>query len=208
MSSLTDLTTQLTTDVPSLNGTPSQAQYTQAVKDAVADLGRRLPLVKVATLSIISGTASYALPTGFVRLIRLASLSDMSGVLITSSGLVPLSTSLRERHTIAAGQITFHPTPAYTLERELVYAASYVLSGDSYAELDDDRAQIAMRKARALALSLQAAKAAADAWLHELGPERVDKTRQAGELRSSAQAWQDQYEAAVRMQTGPIGMRS
>jgi hypothetical protein len=205
---LADLAAQLDADVPALNGTPSAAQYAQAVTDAVADLGRRAPLTRVATLSIASGTASYALPADFVRLIRLTSLSSPSGGLMSGAGLVPVGRCATERHTIAGGQITFSPTPAYTLDRELWYAATYLLDeDDAYADLTDDRAQIAMLRARALALGLQAARAAADAWKHQAGPEAVDKTAQAPTLRAAAQDWQDQYEAAIKVLNGPQGRR-
>jgi hypothetical protein len=73
--------------------------------------------------------------------------------------------------------------------------------------LDDDRARIALLKARAIALGLQAAKAAGDAWKHVLGPEQVDKTRQAPELRAAAQDWLTQYEAALSRLNGPYGTR-
>lgn len=208
MSSLSSLTTELITDVPAINGTPSSAQYTQAITDAISDLGRRVPLKKYTTLSIVSGTASYALPSDFLRLIRLAPLSDPSGVLISSDGLVPLARCSREQYTIAAGEITFLPTPTYSLTRDLWYAATYTLSGDAYADLDQSRAQIALMRARAIAIGLQVARSAANAWKHQLGPEVVDKTAQPAALRAAAQFWQEQYESQIRSLGGPIGMRS
>lgn len=207
-SSLIDLTTQLTTDVPATAGTPSSAQYTQAVTDAVSDLGRRVPLIKHATLTIVSGTATYALPSDFLRLIRLGRLDSPSGVLVTDGGLVPVMGRCAERHTIVGTQITFYPTPAYSLDRDLWYAASYALEDDDYADLDAQRAQIALMRARAVVLGLQAAKAAANAWKHQLGPEIVDKTAQAAALRGAAQFWHDEYLAAVQSLNVPIGMRS
>lgn len=211
-SSLATLTAQLQADVPSLNGTPSAAQARQAVCDAVADLGQKQPRRAVATLTIVSGQADYALPADFVRLIRLADLPIAGGLLILDAGLIPMgwATGCAETLTILGDTLTITPTPAYATTRTLHYAAGDVLGDDddTYATLDSRRAQIAMMKARAIALQLQASKAAADAWVSEVGPEKVDKTKQAAELRAAAALWQAQYDTAVCQATGPYGSRS
>ena len=212
MASLISLTTQLETDVPSLNGTPSAAQYTQVVKDAVADLGRRMPQTVRVTLAVVSGTASYDLPADFVRLIRLSGPVWYGDVLITDAGIVPIAQpsglTCRETYAVRGSVLTIHPTPEYSQDRTLWYAAGDALGDDEYATLDENRAQIALSKARAIALGLQAAKAAADAWVSELGPEKVDKTKQAAELRAAATFHEAQYAAAIAAQSGPYGTRS
>jgi hypothetical protein len=136
---LSSLVDQLESDVPPMHGTPTSAQYTQAIKDAIADLGRRAPMQKLTTIAVVSGTATYALPADFLKLIRLTSLAAPQGVLITGAGLIPVSSGLRDKWLINGLHITFYPTPAYTIERELWYAAAYALDGDDYDNLTDDR---------------------------------------------------------------------
>lgn len=206
MTTLTSLVSMIEADVPALNGCPTTAQYSQAVRDAVADLGRRAPMTKVAHLAIVSGTASYALPADFSKLIRLTSLATPDGVLVTDV-LIPVPRSTSERHTIANFTITFHPTPAYTMDRALWYAATYALDGDDYTDLTDDLAQIAMLKARAICLAHQASRAAPLSMRIKSGDDDADRTKVAATLREIAQSWQDQYDAAVKRLNGPTGMR-
>lgn len=210
MASRAQLISQLQADVPQLNGWPAEAQYAQAVTDAIADLGRRLPRQAWTTIEIVSGTASYALPADFLRAISFSTPVYQEGVIIGDDGLIPVGARPRERWQIAAGQITITPTPAASSSRELRYAALDALGDDddTYATLDDVRAGLAMLKARAIVLGLQAAKAARDAWVSELGPEKVDKTKQAPELRAAAAMYEAQYNQALASQAGPYGTRS
>ena len=52
----------------------------------MADYGERRPNQKVTTISVVSGTASYALPADFLREIQFEPLTGMDGVLISSIG--------------------------------------------------------------------------------------------------------------------------
>lgn len=211
-SSLASLTTQLQAEIPALNDTPAADSYRQAVIDAIADLSDRQPCTAVATLPIVAEVASYDLPADFVRLIRLADLPIAGGVLITSDGLVPMgwSSGCAETLTISGLTLTITPTPAYSTTRTLHYSAGDVLADDddTYATLDARRASLALLKARATVLQLQAAVAARDAWVSEVGPEKVDKTKQAAELRAAAAVWQAQYDAATSQAAVPYGSRS
>ncbi len=208
MIELDDLVTQLQSDVPARDSVPSSTQYIQAVKDAVRDLGRRVPMQQVTTLAIVSGTATYALPAGFLKLIRLTSLTAPQGVIVTGAGLIPVSSGFCEKWTITGANIRFYPTPTYTLERELWYAAAYVLDEDDiYEDLSEELAQIAMLKARSTALNLQANKAAPQSYRAKLGDQEADKTKVAEALRSEAREWESLYAAAVERLIGPVGMR-
>src|SRR4051812_19286525 len=104
---LASLVARLEADVPAVSSVPSADQYSQAVKDAVADLSRRASVTRVSTLTIVAGTASYALPSDFQRLIRLAQIGAVypltppplgwgdswpnGGTIITPQGLIPFS---------------------------------------------------------------------------------------------------------------------
>ena len=205
------LIAQLQSEIPTLGDIPSAAQAGQAIDDAVRDLGVALPQTIVTTLTIEAGIGSYALPADFVRLIDLRSPATAGGdMLITDDGIIPLSSRISEQVTTARGQLTISPTPAYRAERALWYAASDPLDGDgdTFSTLDASRAQIALHRARAIVLGWQAARAAQDAWLSELGPEKVDKTKQAEALQKAAAAAATQFAHATRDAAGPYGSRS
>jgi len=192
--SLEILITRLQSDVPARSGVPDSGQYEQAVRDAVGDFNQRAPMQKVAVLSVVSGAAAYSLPADFVRVISLQSLTEPGSVIVSGSGLIPTSAAFRERYTIAGLTITFYPTPTYTLARELWYAAGHVLDiDDAYPNMTPDVASSVILKAQAIALMLQANKAAQEAWSYQIGDERVSKEKLAAELRAQAQAAEARY---------------
>ena len=126
MSTLTELVARLTALGSPSGGAPTSGQYIQAVRDAVGDFGYRVPRVLRGSLAVVAGTAAYALPDGFQRLIELDSPAadtyrKADGFLVAfDSAAGPV-----ERHVISGGTITFYPTPGYSLARGLWYAAGY-----------------------------------------------------------------------------------
>lgn len=203
--SLSTLVSRLTSLVPARDSVPSTAQYQQAVKDAVADFSARAPMNKVAALSIVSGTATYDLPSDFLRVVDVQSLLNPSGVIITSGGIVPVSADYTERWMVAGRTITFYPTPTYTVTRDVWYAAGHVLSiTDTYESLTDEDAATALLEAQSLALMIKANKAADDAWSYSIGDERVSKEKLAEALRAQAKELHDKYEARAA-KAGPGG---
>jgi hypothetical protein len=208
--SLATLKGRLEGAVPARNSIPSSSQYEQAVRDAVADYSQRVPLQKLATLNIVSGTATYTLPADFLKVIRLETLASADGVLFTADGLVPTGSSWRERYYIVGNQITFDPTPQYTMARDLWYAAAYVLDAEEiYQDLTGAAAAIIMLKAQALALGLQANKAAQEAWQYAIGDERVNKEKLSAALEAQAKAMEARYTAAIASTVvGPAGTRA
>lgn len=211
---LSDLVTRLQDDVPARNSIPSADQYERAVKDAVADFSRRSGRIKITSLSIVSGTASYALPADFVKLVGLEAIAGPGGIINSPSGLIPVSATFEERWTVADSQITFYPTPSYTLARDLEYQAGWILdTGDQYQEMGDLEAGIILKLAAAHALTFQANKAAQEAWQYQIGDERVSKERLAEALRAQAKESRDAYEVELKtyssgMGGGPVGMRA
>jgi hypothetical protein len=200
---LAALVARLTMSVPALNGVPSTAQYEQCVKDAVADYGERRPNQKVATISVVSGTASYALPADFVRAIQFRSLSAGGGVMITSTGIIPMDSSLDEIYTFAGGYLTIAPTPSYTASRDLWYAAGHLLNvSNAYPDLADGDARILLLKAQQLALDLQGNVASQSGWKYQIGDEMVDKSGLAAKQRDQANYLQKQYEDAILKASG------
>jgi hypothetical protein len=203
------LVARLRDDVPARNGVPSAGQYEQAVKDAVADYGQRRPLRKLATLSIVSGTATYSLPADFLYVISLESFASPGGVIHSAEGLIPVSAAYSEEYYVVGTQITFEPTPQYTTTRNLRYAAGYVLDeGNECADMTDDVARVALLRAQWQALMLQANKAAQEGWQYAVGDERVNKEKLPAALREQAQGLLDRYDAALTGQVGPVGSRA
>jgi hypothetical protein len=215
MVSQIELIEQLKSDVPARNSIPGDEQYRKCIEDAVADYSRRKPRRKVTTLTIVSGTASYDLPKDFVHLIRITQPAEYadSGVIISSEGLVPVgSKDWEEHHTIAAGadgimELTIYPTPTYSTTRDVWYGAGHVLdASNEYAEMTWRDSDIITYKARAIALELQANKAAQEAWQYSIGDERVSKEKLAAELRAQADAQLSRYNSALEAM--PAGVRS
>lgn len=206
---LSTMISRLQSDVAARNGLPSSTQYEQCVKDAVADFSRRAPMQKVATINVVSGTAGYALPDGFSKLLRFTgALNPQTGVLNTAAGLIPVDASFKERVMVQGAQLVIYPTPAYTMARDLWYAAAYVLDVTNvYADMTDEAAAIVMLKAQALALMLQAHQAAKEGWLYSIGDESVSKVSLPENLRNASKFADAQYLESVRTYIGQIGLR-
>lgn len=213
---LASLIARLQADVPAVSSVPSSDQYSQAVKDAVADLSRRASVTRVATLAIVAGTASYALPSDFQRLIRLSQIGVLyplasdarltwdewdrqGGVVVTSQGLVPFSGSYREQTTVTGSTLTIYPTPAVSADRQLVYAAGDSLNdaGDSYDTLTEDRASIALLLAAATCLERIASGGVGIADKVEGLGFAVDGRTAGTSYRTQAQGLREQYLAGV-----------
>jgi hypothetical protein len=210
---LTDLVTRLQADVPARDGAPSTTQYENAVKDAVRDYSRRRPMTRVTTISIVSGTATYALPDDFLFEIKLDVFEGHEGILHTSNGIVPLSSDWNERHTVNGRTITVTPTPNYTIDRSYRYAAGHVLdASDSYPYLTEADVAILILKAQALALRTQAlsliTSGSGEITEYQVGDERVKKSSPSAVLRAQADALEQAYQAAILQAVGPVGRRA
>jgi hypothetical protein len=202
---LASLVARLTTAVPARDGTPSAPQYQQCCEDAVADYAERRPNQKVTTISVMAGTAAYALPSDFVRQIRFEPLTVSDGVLVVTSGLIALDADFDEIYTFAGGYLTIYPTPMYAAGRVLLYAAGHVLnSSDAYPDLSAADARIVLLKAQQLALDIQGNVAAQSGWKYQIGDEMVDKSGLAGKYRDQAAYLQKQYEDAILKAAGSV----
>jgi len=180
MTTLASLVTILQSEVPAVNSVPTTAQYQQAIKDAALEFSRRCGIGKWAQLLIVSGTATYDLPPDFMSMVVLASLTGVDGVLISSTGIIPLATDFSEAHSIINKQITFTPTPTYSMTRDYKYKAGWALTGESDSEtfstMGDDEARIVLIKARAFAIEKRAnALASSGGIKYSLGAVSVDK---------------------------------
>ncbi|MCP4424272.1 MAG: hypothetical protein GY803_07275, partial [Chloroflexi bacterium] len=90
---LDELTDRLKSEVAAVDGIPTNGQYQNAVKDAVAALSMRVGSRKQHQISVVSGTAVYTLPDDFVREIKLEPLESGAAkygdTLIISGSLYP-----------------------------------------------------------------------------------------------------------------------
>ena len=173
--------------------------YEQTVRDAVAQLGQDCPILTSTTLAVVSGTASYALPADFLFVVELLTLAATDNVLLSTDGLVPVSPSMRtERWYVEGSQIRLEPTPTYSMDRTLRYAAGYALASGAYARLNENGARIALLYAQYLALRASAQAAAPNAWKYSIGDESVDKSGAPSKLVEAADGALKQYQLAVR----------
>lgn len=207
--SLATLQSRLQAAVPARNSIPAAAQYEQAVKDAVWDFSNRVPLRKLTTVDVVNGTATYNLPSDFLRIIKLDDVvSRDDDVIVSEGGLIPVSNSYRERYSVAGGQITFYPTPQYTASRYLWYGAAYVTDeSDVYQDLTEDTARVVLLKAQAIALGFLANAAAGEAVKFSMGDEDVDKTKLVAGYKEQFEQMEQAYREAVGVMIGPVGMR-
>lgn len=175
------LVAQLQSEVPAVNSVPTTTQYQQAIKDAALEFSRRCGQGKWAELNIVSGTPTYDLAADFLGLISLEMMVGVDGVIISSTGLIPVSADWEEEYTIRNKQITFTPTPTYTLTRDYKYKAGWILTGtdpdQTFAEMGDEEAQIVMIKAKGLALEKKSnAMASSGGMKYSFGAVSVDKS--------------------------------
>lgn len=192
---LADLVLRLMLDVPAQDGIPTAGQYQQAVIDAVADLGRRASVPRVATIAILSGTGGYALPVDFQSLVRLnasgvvypqgapqyAAANAYAGVYGRSdyTSYNPYDPADRwlygggwgwgEQVVILGDELIVSPTPGSDGDRQLVYMGGDALVVATYPTLTEDRAQVALLLSSALCLERLLSSPRADAIKLETG---------------------------------------
>lgn len=199
---------ELSAEIPAYDGVPTD--YEKIVKHALNDYGQRRPLTKEATISVVSGTAAYTLPNGFLDVISLTGIDPKNPAFIDNSGyIIPTGGRFDETWRIAGGQITFYPTPQYTLDRTLVYKSGYYVDGDNITDLTDQDWSIALFFAQSLVLLGQANKAARNAFQYAAGAERISKEKQAAEMRAQSKQLKNEYTSAISKAAGGVaGMRS
>lgn len=179
---LSDLVTQLQGLVPAVGGTPSSTQYQDAIKSAVRAFSDRAGMKRLHQLPVVNGTDTYALPTDFIKLIKLENPYESAvkhgNVAITGQGIVPLSEgSLCEEVLINGHVLTLVPAPTYTTTRYLWYKAGHVLDEDNeYPYLTDHTADIIMVKAQGNAWRVVADRVIKQGWKYTFGDVTVDKS--------------------------------
>lgn len=194
---LSELVDQLQEDVPAREGIPSEDQYERAVKEAVRDFSRRCGRKRRVTLNVVSGTATYDLADDFLKLIKFMSLTAHDGIINSPAGLIPVPADFCEEWTINEGQITFYPTPAYTLTREYTYKAAWVATPDDYGEvyekMGDEEADIILKKAKASSLELLWKQNAGTSFKYQIGDESYDMSNVGNDFEKSMKAAEGEY---------------
>jgi len=205
---LSDLIEQLQEDVPAVDSVPSEAQYERAVKDAVRDFSRRAGQEKLAEIEVVSGSATYDLPTDFLSVIAWQGIWSPDNILNTPQGLIPVPEGWRERINIRNGQLTILPTPTYSMTRELRYKAGWALTEDDYGDFYDDmgeeEAAIVLLKARALAQTKKDNAASTGGYKYQVGSVSVDTTSQASAAGSSVESLESEYLERVKIYVGNV----
>lgn len=204
---LSTLVTRLQTQVPADGGVPTSDQYTQAIRDAVADFNTRATRLKVTTIDVVAGTATYALPADFMKFSALKGLTlSRSNLLVTPGGIIPLSGPLVENVTIEGDVLRITPTPQYSLTRELWYGAGFVESGEPavYAEMTEREARIILLYAQSAAYGYQAAVKAGTVTEYAMGDVRAKLSDAAADLNAAAAGALAEYQTAVDKYIGTL----
>lgn len=203
MTTLAALVTLLQAEVPASNSVPTEAQYTQAIKDAILDFSRRCGLEKIAELDIVSGTPTYSFSADFLKLIWLEALTGHDGVIISDGGIIPISADWEETYQIINKQITFFPTPTYTLSREYKYKSGWVATAGDYTTLGEDEAQIILLKAKAICLQKQA-NAESSGMKYSFGAVSVDKGSTVDTKTKDSNGMEREYLDACESYNAPV----
>lgn len=203
------LVARLKTAVPADNEVPSNGQYEQAIRDAVLDFNAQVTRLKVTTIAVRVGVATYALPADFTKLIALKGLSlSRPDLLITPAGLVPLSDPWQEVVSIEGSVLRLTPTPVYTAQRELRYGAGHVESGEDfstvYAEMSEREARLIVLYAKSLAYGYQASAKVGAVAEYKLGDVSAKLGHAAADLQASAAAALADYTAAIKRYIGTV----
>ena len=202
---LAELVTELQEDVPAVDGIPSDGQYERAIKEAVADFSRQCGLEKNSTLAIVAGTASYALPDDFLKMIEFENPYDHEHeVIITSTGIIPISgmTPFEEEVTIKDKMLTIFPTPGYSMTRYLEYKSAWILAEDESYPLTEDEAAIVMLKAKQIAFEKLSNASAASGFKYTVGNMSIDKSGVSDGYSKRMNDFESQYEAACKRYNG------
>jgi len=209
---LSELVALVESDVPAEDGVPSELQYEQAVKDAVMDFSEQCGLTQVGTLNVVSGTATYALPADFLKLIKLESFAG-EGVMHSAEGLIPLSASWTERHTIRNGRITFYPVPRYTMARCFSYKAAWILTpaddeydNDEYETLGEREGRIVVLKAKAIASTKKRDAQAGSNIKYSFGAVSEDLSGNSEGIDKDIKTYESDYEKAWKRYNGTVGI--
>lgn len=205
MSTLAELVTTLQNEIPAVDSVPTAAQYEQAVRDAVLEFSRRCGLEKVSELAVVAGTATYSLEDDFLKLIALESLANPDGIIVSASGLIPVSATWEERWTIRNRQITFHPTPTYTLTRDYRYKAEWIFNADADPTLVDageDEIEIILLRAQEICKQKQANAQAGGIQRYSLGAVSVDNSAGLDGMLKAQTALREAFEAACERYNG------
>lgn len=207
--SLSDLVSRLKLIVPPSSSYPADAQYEHAVTEAVLDYGQRVGMRRLTTISVVSGVATYTLPSDFIRIAKFPAISQIArdGIIISGTGIIPTSGfTVREYYSVRNQQLTISPTPTYTLERPLLYVAGFTLDNGVYTDLTDSDARVLLHKAAELILMQIADGVARHGWSYSIGDESVNKTALAQTIREQATAERAMYEDALKSAVaGSIG---
>jgi hypothetical protein len=200
-STLARLILALTEEVPAMNSVPTANQYEQAIREAVLDFSRRCGLVKIGSLAIISGTATYSLATDFLKMIALDALTGIDGVIVADK-LIPVSKDFEEEYTIVNKQITFYPTPQYTMTRYYRYKMQWVATAGDYTTLGEDEQQIVLLLAKSKCLMKIANEQAGDNIKYSFGAVSEDLGGASDTSRKNANDAEREYVEACEAYNG------
>jgi hypothetical protein len=195
--------------------------YTQIVQDAINQLSNDAPVLRTAQLTVLAGTASYALPTDFLFMVELPSLVPLlapgqyspyypatwTSANPQNGALIPVPQGYSESYDIAGNTITLYPTPTYNINRMYRYAALYELIGTTYPLLNDNAAGVAMLYAQFLIHLQRAGVYAGMGSKYQVDSVMSDRSMLGTNIGKQASTLLDQYNSAVKRLQGSYGSR-
>ncbi len=188
--------------VPCKDGSPSATGYAAAIDAAVLAFSQRVPMVRVSSISIVAGTATYNLPADFLSLISFDQTTD-GNVALTSSGIVPLGDQYSDAYNIIGLALVFEDAPTFNETRDLRYNARHVTNESlAYPDLVPLQAEAVIYKATADLLRQRAALEAGNAWSYRIGDESIDKKGLGDSIFKAADMFDAQFEKAVAALVG------
>lgn len=181
---------------------PSATGYEAAIDAAILAFSQRVPLVRVSSIAIVAGTATYSLPADFLSLISFDQTTD-GDVVLTSGGIVPLGDQYSDAYNIIGLTLVFEDAPTFNETRDLKYNALHATNVSlAYPDLVPIQAEAVIMKATADLLRQRAALEAGNAWTYRIGDESIDKKGLGDSIFKAADMFDAQFERAVAAMVG------
>ena len=205
MIALADLVLALELVLPDLDSGLSES----VIKSAVRAFNDRAGWPKHGVLTIVAGTASYAVPDDFAKLVRVDSPFSYLDNVVGESGIIPMGNTIAMEQIYLTGRnLVIYPTPLSNGARTYWYKARHALDGsEQYPDMDDAQAEIILVKAQAVGLGYLAAGAAGGGWKYQIGDVSIDKSGIGNSYQSRINDLNAEFERCVTNYNGPAGVR-
>jgi hypothetical protein len=205
-----DLVERLKVIFPAQDGSPTTAQYEAAVVSGISEFSQRDNRIKRASIDIVSGTGSYAMPADFLKLVSFDDLFESSTIVQPGGKLIATNTTMQEElHWFDGTNLVISPPPEYTLTRYFQYKARHVQDDNgNYAELGEEEAEIALIAAQKHMLVMLSGTRAFDGFSYTFGDVRIDKSNAVKSFGDAIKLLDKQFDERISQYAPTTGIRS